>query len=363
MAGRARHFGLAAVVLLAAVDAGLVWGQAAAQKPPAAKAQTPARPVAKQAAPPAKQPASAQQPPRQLPAAAQPQPVPQRPAAQPTRPARDVVPANAIEPATPDAPPEQPFTLTPQQQANLDRLLNDWEKRNLAVQTITCAFERWEFDRVTNTRKYAKGELNYSNPDNAEYKVFDSDGNVSEHWLCTGKSIYEFKHAEKTLVERQLPLALQGKAIEDGPLPFVFNSKAKKLKERYWLRLTAPPEGAVDQVWLEAFPKRREDKANFDRAELILDAKEMIPNAVQLHMPGGQTRTIHKFKDTKINGFWAGLKGFKPKVGRDWKIFVEPAEGMAEGAPLGADPAQPRPAGPAPVAERPIRPATKPQRE
>lgn len=357
MPGKECSIGMLSLALLAmGAFPALVSAQNAKPKAPATKQPEPARPATRPAPqsnsrqPAGKQPASQQ--------SAQPAPA----AKQPAQRVREVVPATAIEPADQDAPPAQPFTLTPQQQANLDRLLGDWEKRNTDVRTITCKFERWEFDRVTNTRKYATGELNYSNPDNAEYKVFDADGEVSEHWLCTGKSIFEFKHSVKTLVQRDLPPELQGKAIEDGPLPFVFNSNADKLRQRYWLRLSAPPEGVTDQVWLEAFPKRREEKANFDRAELILDAKEMLPAAVQLHMPGGQTRTVHKFKDIKVNGFWAGLKGFKPKVGRDWKIHVEPAEGMADGAPP-AQPSRPQPTGPDPVAGRMTRPPAQPQQK
>lgn len=360
MIGKAQHRALAAI----AFGVALAWTLEAAAQGQTARPKTGKAPAA-EAAPArtgTKSPPAAQRSPAQPAPPAQQQKQPQRPpaagAAKP-RPDRNVVPAGAVEPVAGDAPPAQPFTLTPAQQANVDRLLGDWEQRNLNVKTVTCKFERWEFDRVTNTRKYATGELNYNTPDNAEYKVYDSDGNVSEHWLCTGKSIFEFKHSEKTLVQRDLPPELQGKAIEDGPLPFVFNSNAAKLKQRYWMRLTAPPEGVTDQVWIEAFPKRREDKANFDRAELILNANEMLPMAVQLHMPGGQTRTVHKFKDTKVNGFWAGLKGFKPKVSRDWKVYVEPAGGMAEAPPAQADPAQPRSGGAAPVAGRPSRPAAQ----
>lgn len=305
-------------------------------QPPARNAAPPS--AAGRAAPPAKQPPA--------PRTAQPAQSPQQVPRASTRP-RDVVPATAVEPAD-EAPPQPPFTLTPQQQANLDRLLTDWEKRNASIRTITCQFERWEYDRTTNTRKYANGELKYKNPDNAEYQVLDASGATTEHWLCDGTSIYEFKHSEKTLVQRELPPALQGKAIEDGPLPFVFNANAQKLKDRYWLRLTAPPEGVQDQVWLEAMPKRREERANFERAELILDAKELLPVAVQIHTPGGQTRTVHKLKNTKVNPFWAGLKGFKPKVDRDWKLYVERADGLAEG------PASPPPTDPAakPIATR-----------
>ena len=44
---------------------------------------------------------------------------------------------------------------------------------------------------------------------------------------------------------------LQGKAIVDGPLPFLFGAEAKKLKERYWLKVDSQPKQDPNQIWLD----------------------------------------------------------------------------------------------------------------
>ena len=48
----------------------------------------------------------------------------------------------------PQPPPPPPFTLTPQEQSEVDRVLNVWEERNRGVKTFDCRFKRWIYDVV-----------------------------------------------------------------------------------------------------------------------------------------------------------------------------------------------------------------------
>jgi hypothetical protein len=98
---------------------------------------------------------------------------------------------------------------------------------------------------------------------------------------------------------------MRGKAISDGPLPFVFGAKADTLKKRYWMRLITPPE-VRDQVWLEALPRYQADAANFSKVELILQARDLMPFAIQIHKPGGQDRDVYQF-DPRTNLIDKGL--------------------------------------------------------
>jgi hypothetical protein len=44
----------------------------------------------------------------------------------------------------------------------------------------------------------------------------------------------------------------------------LFGAKAEKIKERYWVRAVHPPQGKEGQeYWIQAYPKRRQDAANF----------------------------------------------------------------------------------------------------
>ena len=238
------------------------------------------------------------------------------PAAAPSRMA--VVPAQAA--------PQQPPALSPQEAAALDQLLAAWETRNAAVRTWACTFHKWEYNAWSpadaNGERLAfsesTGELKYAAPDKGLFRVKESKqwspearkyevrtGDVGEHWVCSGESIYEFRHADRQLRETKLPPEMRGKAISDGPLPFVFGAKADTLKKRYWMRLITPP-GARDQIWLEALPRFQADAVNFSKVELILQTRDLMPFAIQIYKPGGQDRDVYQF-DPRTNLIDKGL--------------------------------------------------------
>ena len=103
--------------------------------------------------------------------------------------------------------------------------------------------------------------------------------------MCDGKSVFEYRHDQKQLVERPIPPQLQGQAIVDGPLPFLFGAEAKKLKDRYWMRIERQPN--PDQIWLMALPKFQAQAADFRAVRVILDRQQLLPVAMQVQLPDG----------------------------------------------------------------------------
>jgi TIGR03009 family protein len=237
------------------------------------------------------------------------------------------------QPIQPQALPlAPPFSLTPQQQAELDELLTKWEKKNDSITLFICSFYRWEYDPAfTNDRKQPKaeahGEVKYAAPDKGLFHDLESWDWVQDQsgrwqktkapqgmwWACDGKSTYEVHPDRKLITETPLPPALQGKAISEGPLPFVFGAKAAALKGRYYLRLVNEPALAQkNQVLLAATPKWQKDAGNFSRVELILDANELLPVAIQIFNPGAnlaqQSRTVIQFDNVSVNPTWAKVQ-------------------------------------------------------
>ena len=64
-----------------------------------------------------------------------------------------------------------------------------------------------------------------------------------------GKSIIEYNHVKKTMTVHKLPPELQGKAIADCPLPFLFGSTADSLKRRYFIHVITPPDNRHRFGW------------------------------------------------------------------------------------------------------------------
>jgi TIGR03009 family protein len=222
-------------------------------------------------------------------------------------------PPAAMPPAQPAVPPG--FELPREEQAYLDNLLANWEQRSTKVQNFRCAFKRWTYNSFgpaenSNIFSIDAGELSYRAPDRGSFQVkerkvwtpesraADDTGPIKgaykdqpatgEHWVCDGKSIYEFKQEQKEIVERPIPPEMQGQRIVDGPLPFLFGAEAAKLKARYWFRIAKNMSNET-QVAIEARPKYQVDAANYMAVFVIFDAKHeyLMPKGIVVFHPDG----------------------------------------------------------------------------
>ncbi len=255
-------------------------------------------------------------------------------------------PGQPAQPTQPQQPPAPPFVLTPQQLAEVETLLKAWEQKQ--VKTFTAAFTRWDYDLNFGPKNKdflfheASGQVKYQAPDKGLFRIdkikqyndkkdaYEEAPDAIQEWRSDGKAIYEFEYRKKQLVEHKLPPDMQGKAIINTPLPFVFGAEAEKIKERYWVRIVTPANQA-GKVWLEAVPRWQKDAANFERVEIILSEKELVPVALQLYMPGGRERQVYMF--TPVKEIWNPFApGFaSPSTPFNWKRVVDdPSQSPAE---------------------------------
>lgn len=286
---------------------------------------------------------------------------------------------------------QAPFELTKTQQELLEKILLKWEKQSDKVKTYSCTFTRWEYDPTWGPKEnhYEKsrggGFIKFRAPDQGEYCIdsleeFDANQkkyvkkdaktDVLDHWLCDGKSIFEYNTTKKQLIERRLPPDMQGKAIADGPLPFIFGAKAEQLKRRYWLRDITPTDQVGQRIWLEAYPKFQADAANFQRATIILTENDFLPYGLEIILPGaerpsakGEKRpvasTAYTFGSNSVNSPLAAFAALRPKLSltqqaMGWKqVLDDGANAAAEAKPKAP------PAAEAPQAKRP---ATAPRK-
>jgi TIGR03009 family protein len=263
-------------------------------------------------------------------------------------------PPGLRQPAAAQAPvgPPPEFQLNKLQETQLNLVLNAWQQESAKISTFRCTFERREFDPAFGPQDdiplfINKGELSFERPDKGSFQitevrkwqfkptppdqprtgdwVLDSKA-VGEHWVCDGKNVYEYRHDQKQLVTRPIPLELQGKAIVDGPLPFLFGADAAKLKQRYWMRLGTGNLEA-HQVMIVALPRWPADAANYKLVEVVLDQPKMLPSAMQIHLPNnGRQIYLFDVKGAKINSWGEQIKAwFKPpEILPGWQRINEP---------------------------------------
>jgi TIGR03009 family protein len=167
-----------------------------------------------------------------------------------------------------------------------------------------------------------------------------------EHWVCDGKSIFQIDHKEKTRTERRLPPEMQGQAISDGPLPFVFGAKAATLKQRYWMREIQSPHPA-ETIWLLAYPRYQADAANYRYVEIIMGRKDFMPRAIQMYgtafdpQQGNEDRVVFSLENVSFNGRFDNnlFRDFvEPDAPLGYKKIVLPTVGQPAAA--GAQPAR-----------------------
>jgi TIGR03009 family protein len=352
--------------------------------PAVARAQTYTNPAAAgRYAPQGKAAAQPQQPVRQAQATG--------PIVQPTAGSPAAGPQPGIAPVMPQQP-EWAARMTLDEQKWLDEVLRFWESRSDKVQFFGCKFQRWDYDggfvgadQKWNPRTYAEGTIKYGQPDKGLYKVEKlvsvlpgqpgqppqqvvQNAEQGEHWICDGQRIFSFEASKKQVTETPLPPEMRGKAIADGPLPFMFGAKAETIKARYWIHglvAAAGDKSKEGKYWLEAVPKSRQDAQNFKMVRIVLDQQDYLPESLEVFAPNydpprNNARQAYVFSERKAEdeksigaAFAAGVdplklfhrEFFEPRVPLGWKKVVD-----AGGVPAG--PAQPQQAGPAPPAQR-----------
>ena len=202
----------------------------------------------------------------------------------------------AIAPPMPQ-PPEWASRMTAEEQKWIDDVLVYWEKRSDGVKSFECKFQKWDYDggfvgpnQQRNPRMYAEGAIKYAQPDKGLFHVEKlvavmppadptkpaqqvvQNPELGEHWVCDGQKIFSFEANKKQMTVTPLPPEMRGKAIADGPLPFMFGARAQTIQARYWIH--GLPNGPAEKYWLEAVPKSRQDAQNFKQVRIVLDQKD-----------------------------------------------------------------------------------------
>jgi len=279
----------------------------------------------------------------------QPQTAQQQPAA-----AQQQIVQPPIAPQVPNG-----FQLNQLQQTALDAVLDAWQQQSATVKTFRCTFQRLEYDVVFGPKSKDKdiplyqnvGEVSYVKPDKGSFQITETNkwqeepvqpgqppnaekkGNwvkdpnaVGDHWVCDGKSVYQYRPDLKQLVEHPIPPELQGQAIVDGPLPFLFGADAAKLKQRYWMKLDQTQNQNPNQIWIIALPKFQAQAADFTEIDVILDAKLLLPLYMQVWMPNRSHHTyIFDIANSSKNSALDRLQALfeRPSVPFGWKRVVE----------------------------------------
>jgi len=242
--------------------------------------------------------------------------------------------------------------LADDHQKYLNELLDHWEQTSNQVKRLTCDFQRWDYDPThcawrdpADNRlaayRMALGKIQYGEPDKADCRsqqIWDFAGTkedlgreanyvqntaeqANERWMCDGRAIYEFDYVNKRLYEVDIPPEMQGKALAQSPLPFLFGAKRTDLEERFWMRV-ATPQGVTNEYWLEAWPKRKEDAVNYHHVEIIIAKEDFLPKYIHIYnrdydAASNPVSHFFMFSNRIVNDQLTGLQDF-------FRVFIRP---------------------------------------
>ena len=243
--------------------------------------------------------------------------------------------------------PQRPFPELPaDHQEYLDQVLNYWQQTSAQIKRSTCEFLRFDYDpELVNYRDpqtnrlspfaVAAGKIRFSAPDKgmyetekiwtfeappenpgeeAQFKLRDEKEH-RERWVCDGEAVYQYDYNTKKLYEIEIPAEMRGQGIVNSPLPFfLFGVDKERLQDRYWIRVITP-QSAENQIWLEAFPKRREDAGSYKKMDIIISRNDFLPESLTIYTSNYDPVTnpvsrVLEFKKRKVNDHISNLQSF-----------------------------------------------------
>jgi TIGR03009 family protein len=119
-----------------------------------------------------------------------------------------------------------------------------------------------------------------------------------ERIVCTGPEVWHYRFDKTQIFIYPLDRDAQKRALDEGPLPFLFNMKAENALSRYQMSL----QGENEKVYFVVIkPKLKEDKDNFSTAWVYLDRKFLLPVRIILFTPDGQSTRDFQLSKIEAN--------------------------------------------------------------
>jgi TIGR03009 family protein len=184
-----------------------------------------------------------------------------------------------------------PAAPTPPQAA-LDNYLLRWQQEMEKVQTLHAQLARIDKDKTFNTATKLTGYAAYmkvgTGPTAMNLAMLemcvDGKREVREKFVCTGTFLYQFLPEEKQIKVFELPKPKPGQVAEDSFLSFMFGMKADEARRRYDLRLYKEDE---HYIFVDVLPRFPNDRADFQRARLVLNRSNFLPRQLWFEHPNG----------------------------------------------------------------------------
>ncbi len=272
-------------------------------------------------------------------------------------------------PAAPVARAAQP--AAPIDPAEMDLLLLKWEQQSSGLKTLDATLLRIDDAPAWGDREYYEGRALFKSPnlafiDFSKIKLDDKkkpmrDPRNPKRWLsaayeriiCTGNEVWQYTADTQQIFIFPLGQDEQKKAIEEGPLPFLFNMRAEDARKRYQMTLITKDDKSYG---VKIKPRLKEDKESFSVAFVSLRAADLLPQRILMISPDGKSSKDFRMQAMSPNKP-VNDKNFEGKpLGPPWKVVRNPGGEQrpraAVSRPRREAAAEPAAGGPRPFSDR-----------
>lgn len=234
-------------------------------------------------------------------------------------------------PARPQARPAAPVPAPPNP-AILNQRLKDWEQRSRTIKTLDARFIRTDINPLWNKKKTYQGRALLQSPNfvflNLELTVPGKDPEFADRIVCDSKNVYQYAVANRIIQGYPLPKDQKARALEEGPLRFLFNMRADEINERYAIRLI---KDEPQFFQLQIVPKLDRDRDAFSQAVVQLNAETFLPELMTLVLTNKKELQQYRFTSVVPNKEINPVN-FKVTQPDKWKIVMNPPDGPAANA-------------------------------
>ncbi len=249
----------------------------------------------------------------------------------------------SAQPATSNAAATPNALAKAQRMANL---LKVWEQRSTILKSLDVQIHRIDTDIAAASTVEYFGRAVLKSPDlvwlrldmvvvdpKTEKPRIDPKTNRPvtvpfRELRCTGTEIWEYKFDDKHIFIYPLDKNQRQRALQEGPLPFLFNMNAALAKDRYAMTLekeVPAKDNAPGYFMIRVLPLKDIDKESFSWAALQLDARYLLPTRIYLKSPDGQSSEDYQLDrvhpNIEVDDNW-----FVGKPIRGWQIIRNPGD-------------------------------------
>jgi len=225
----------------------------------------------------------------------------------------------------------------------MEALLVRWAAKSQELQSLKVRLkltekkERWGEESMEGIALFRRPNLAF-----LEFYKRKQDANKAaklvqhERIVCTGKEVWQYSFGTSQVFVHTLDPEQRTRALQEGPLPFLFNFEVEMARKRYIMKLYAETEKSYI---ITILPLLSIDKESFSSAWVELNKQLLLPTRIVLLNPEGKDKKDYEITEIKPDEQIPVVNFECKPPGSPWKVMYNQEQAAAAkpgSAPAGA---------------------------